>query len=103
MKSEAWVHNWLQKSEHFLCKEEISELTSDEIKEAVKNNRPIDVPFILSVLYTGRNKALRKVLELDNKVKVKQKSKGKGKIKARSRTKAKGKEQKTKEDSQFDK
>ena len=64
MKSEAWVRNWLQKSEHFLHKEKISELTSEEIKEAVKDNRPLDVPFILSVLYTGRNKTLRKVLEL---------------------------------------
>lgn len=86
MKSEAWVHNWLQKSEHFLCKEEISELTSDEIKEAVKNNRPIDVPFILSVLYTGRNKALRKVLELngvkkEKAIRLKKKPKPKAKPK----------------------
>ena len=77
MKSEAWVRNWLQETEQLLHKEQISEVTSEEIKEAVKNNRPIDIPFILSILYTGRNKALRKVLE-SNAVK-KQKQKGKNK------------------------
>ena len=81
MKSEAWVRNWLQKSEHFLHKEELSELTSEEIKEAVKDNRPIDVPFILSVLYTGRNKALRKVLEVKKEKAIRLKKKPKAKAK----------------------
>ena len=67
MKSEAWVSNWLQKSESFLRKEDISELTSEEIKEAVKDNRQIDISFILSILYTGRNELLREVLEVKKK------------------------------------
>jgi uncharacterized protein with WD repeat len=75
MKSERWVRNWLQINEDFLRKEEMSELSIEEMKKAAKDLRAITVPFILSVLYTGRNSALRQVLELNPVKKQKQKRK----------------------------
>jgi hypothetical protein len=71
MLSEDWIRNYLATNENFLREKRLKELNPKKIRNDFQVLDGECRDLIVRSLFTGRNHALRKILELDNKVKGK--------------------------------